>query len=506
MLYNIKPTKPFQFIPLFLNGTPRRPCTNTKLGIKDIPGPKIFPVIGSLYKYWPIIGDYNADTLDKNAWLNWRRYGGLVREYPIVNLLHIYEPELMEIIFRQNDRYPARRSHIAMLHYRLGKPKVYNSGGLLSTNGPEWWRLRSAFQKNFSGPQNAKKYVKITDKVVTEFMQWLKDNNRSSVSDFLPYLNRLNLEVIGAVAFNERFNSFSAIEQPPHSRTSKIIAAAFGSNSGIMKLDKGVLWKIFKTPLYRKLAKSQEYLEKVSMDILLEKLNFYEKEKPEAEDASLLDNCVKQDGLGMKDIVGMMVDILMAGVDTTSYTTSFALYHLARNPACQEELFKEATKLLPNENSDISSTVLSQAVYLKCCVKESLRLNPVSIGVGRVLQNDVELKGYTIPAGTVVVTQNMVASRLPEYVKNPLSYKPERWLRGSPVYEEIHPFLSLPFGFGPRSCLAKHLAEQNMCVTILRLIRTYKINWLGGELGVKTLLINKPDKPISLQFTPRLEL
>ncbi|KAI8428844.1 hypothetical protein MSG28_007492, partial [Choristoneura fumiferana] len=78
-------------------------------------------------------GDYNAETLDKNAWLNWRRYGELVRETPGVRVVHVYDPEDIEAVFRQDDRYPARRSHVAMLHYRLGKPEVYNTGGLLST-------------------------------------------------------------------------------------------------------------------------------------------------------------------------------------------------------------------------------------------------------------------------------------------------------------------------------------------------------------------------------------
>lgn len=79
------------------------------------------------------LGDYNAETLDKNAWLNWRRYGELVREIPGVRLVHVYDPEDIEAVFRQDDRYPARRSHVAMLHYRMGKPEVYNTGGLLST-------------------------------------------------------------------------------------------------------------------------------------------------------------------------------------------------------------------------------------------------------------------------------------------------------------------------------------------------------------------------------------
>lgn len=81
------------------------------------------------------IGDYNAETLDKNAWLNYRRYGPLTREslMPGAQLLHVFDPEDIASVFRQDDKYPARRSHLAMKHYRVNKPHVYNTGGLLST-------------------------------------------------------------------------------------------------------------------------------------------------------------------------------------------------------------------------------------------------------------------------------------------------------------------------------------------------------------------------------------
>ncbi|KAJ0179934.1 hypothetical protein K1T71_004525 [Dendrolimus kikuchii] len=472
------------------------------LSYDDLPGPTCYPVIGTLYKYHPLIGDYDADALDKNAWLNWRRYGSLVKEVPGVRLVHVFDPVDIEAVFRQDGRYPARRSHLAMLHYRLSKPHVYNTGGLLATNGPDWWRLRSTFQKNFTSPQSVREHVRNTDIVTQEFIQWIKESNVSHNVDFLPYLNKLNLEVIGMVAFNERFRSFCPEEQAPESRSNKIIKAAFGSNSGVMKLDKGFLWKIFKTPLYKKLAQSQEYLEKVSTKIFMERANFFENKHSEKQ-YSLLDSFLNQSNLDMKDVIGMMVDILMAAIDTTAYATSFALYHIGRNKDTQEKMFAEIMSLLPTKSTNITPEMLAKAIYLRSVIKESLRLNPVSVGVGRFLQKDIVLKRYLIPKGTVIVTQNMVASRLPQFVNNPLEFKPERWLRGSPEYENIHPFLSLPFGFGPRSCIARRLAEQNMCITLIRLLREFEVTWIGPELGVRTLLINKPDKPVTLCFTPR---
>ena len=54
------------------------------------------------------------------------------------------------------------------------------------------------------------------------------------------------------------------------------------------------------------------------MDILLKKLNFYDKEENEIEKC-LLDSFLKLPEIDMKDIIGMMVDILMASVDTVWY-------------------------------------------------------------------------------------------------------------------------------------------------------------------------------------------
>lgn len=74
---------------------------------------------------------------------------------------------------------------------------------------------------------------------------------------------------------------------------------------------------------------------------------------------------------------------------------------------------------------------------------------------------------------TVIVTQNMTSSRLPQFVKDPLKFCPQRWQRDSEMFGNLHPFLSLPFGFGPRSCIARRIAEQNMSIMLLRVSIAY---------------------------------
>nr|CAD7610185.1 unnamed protein product [Timema genevievae] len=62
----------------------------------------------------------------------------------------------------------------------------------------------------------------------------------------------------------------------------------------------------------------------------------------------------------------------------------------------------------------------------------------------------------------VVVTQNQVTCRLPEYFSEPDKFIPERWIKGHQMYKSTSPYLVLPFGHGPRTCIARRLAEQNM--------------------------------------------
>jgi len=74
------------------------------------------------------------------------------------------------------------------------------------------------------------------------------------------------------------------------------------------------------------------------------------------------------------------------------------LYHLAKNGECQDKLYAELKNLLPAWDSQVTAEVLTRAIYLKRCLKESLRMNPVSIGVGRTVPEDTVIGGYQIPA------------------------------------------------------------------------------------------------------------
>ncbi|XP_043269589.1 cytochrome P450 302a1, mitochondrial [Venturia canescens] len=481
-------------------------ATNTARPFQDIPGPKALPIVGTLHKYLPFIGEYSFDRLHVAGAIKLAKYGPLVREefVPGESTVWVFKPDdIAEVYKSEVGSYPERRSHLALLKYRKDRSNVYNTGGLLPTNGAEWWRIRKEFQKDLSKPRCIVNYVESADEVVSEFVELC---GRQKHEDLLPLLSRLFLELTCLVAFDERFNSFSKEEMTEGSRSSKLIEAAIISNSAVLKLDNGPrLWRYFNTPLYRKMIDSQQYMEKVAVEMVSQKLKLLEK-REKVEKESLLETYLKNPNLDVKDVVGMACDMLLAGIDTTSYSISYVLYHLGRNLEAQEKLSKEAVALLPNPEDSLTSTALRSASYTKAAIKETFRLNPISVGVGRVLQNDVILSGYHVPKGTAVVTQNQIICRLPEYFPEPDSFLPERWMRDnddSSIKKPVNPHLVLPFGHGMRSCIARRLAEQNMQIILLKLCRRYKFIWEGGKLDWRSLLINKPDGPINLRFYER---
>ncbi|XP_017009646.2 cytochrome P450 302a1, mitochondrial isoform X1 [Drosophila takahashii] len=477
-----------------------RQCTFAK-PYQAIPGPRGPFGMGNLYNYLPGIGSYSWLKLHQAGQDKYEKYGAIVREtiVPGQDIVWLYDPRDIASLLNERD-CPQRRSHLALAQYRKNRPEVYKTTGLLPTNGPEWWRLRAQLQKELSAPKSVRNFVCQVDGVTKEFLRFLQESRKGDAIDMLPKLTRLNLELTCLLTFGARLQSFSPKEQDPKSRSTRLMDAAETTNSCILPTDQGLqLWRFLETPSYRKLSLAQSYMESVALELLEENII------NGSVGSSLISAYLKNPELDRSDVVGTAADLLLAGIDTTSYASAFLLYHVARNPEVQQRLYEEAKRVLPNPKDQLSMDALrTDITYTRAVLKESLRLNPIAVGVGRILNQDAIFSGYFVPKGTTVVTQNMVACRLEQHFQDPLSFQPDRWLQHRSA---LNPYLVLPFGHGMRACIARRLAEQNMHILLLRLLREYELIWSGsdGELDVKTLLINKPDAPVLIELRLRRE-
>lgn len=341
-----------------------------------------------------------------------------------------------------------------------------------------------------SSPQNVRQLLPQTDEIIREFIEILPTNFNENleIKDLIPEVERLNLELTCLIAFDERLQSFSESARDENSISSKLIKAGEETNSLILPLDQGFqLWRLFETKEYKKLRRAQEVMQSIAIDLI----NGY-KQKSHNRNA-LLSQYLNNPKIDKRDIIGMSCDLLLAGVHTTSYTTATALYHISRNKKVQDLMHEEAKKVLPDKNDEIIPQIMNNEIpYTRAVLKENFRLNPISIGIGRILNHDTIFSGYLVPKNvskilhfniknnqwnffvqTTVVSQNFVACRLEENFPNALEFKPERWLKLS-NQQKINPYLVIPFGHGMRSCIARRFAEQSILIFLLRVSKFFK--------------------------------
>ena len=132
------------------------------------------------------------------------------------------------------------------------------------------------------------------------------------------------------------------------------------------------------------------------------------------------------------------------------------------------------------------------------CIKEAMRLSPTSSGSLRVIENDVVIQGYEIPKGTMLWWLHSINNLDENVFPNPNQFIPERWIENK---NEIPKFANRQFSHGPRMCVGKRFAVQEIGVLLCKIVQRFNVEWGDTrELGniVETLL--KPDGPLRLRF------
>ncbi|KAK3725253.1 hypothetical protein QZH41_001277 [Actinostola sp. cb2023] len=80
--------------------------------------------------------------------------------------------------------------------------------------------------------------------------------------------------------------------------------------------------------------------------------------------------------LSREDILASVIDLIFAGVETTSNTKLWSLYMLGKNQDKQDILYEEITSAVLKPGEIPSADVIGKMSYLKAWIKESLRLYP----------------------------------------------------------------------------------------------------------------------------------
>ncbi|OKH56013.1 cytochrome P450 [Calothrix sp. HK-06] len=188
---------------------------------------------------------------------------------------------------------------------------------------------------------------------------------------------------------------------------------------------------------------------------------------------SLMMSARYDDGQPMSHIElrDQLMTLMLAGHETTASALTWAFYWLDIQPETRDKLLNELSTL--NNFSD--TMAISKQPYLTAVCQESLRIYPIVLsGVFRKVKTPIEIMGYKLPEGTLVVPGIYMAHHREETYPEPNKFKPERFLnRQYSAYEYI------PFGGGSRRCIGSAFAMHEMKIVLTTVLSKYKLSLLN---------------------------
>ncbi|KAG5674776.1 hypothetical protein PVAND_004726 [Polypedilum vanderplanki] len=401
-----------------------------------------------------------------------------------------------ETILLNEGNFPNRYSFEILKYFRETlRPDVYGGeyGSVASENGERWYKIRTIINQVMLPPKNVQQFVQPIDEISNEFIDFIRKRSNDTNDEILGKdINLWTLESMASVTLNKRLNLFNEKFIDPRARELIQCVRKFFIMTVDFELNPSI-WKFYHTKAFK------EYME-VNDKLLNTVLSFIEETMENMKNTT--DNNQEVEGILQKLLkidkrvaVIMASDSLFAGIDTTGSGTIGVLYCLAKNPEKQEKLRQEILKIFPNKDEPIDARKMANMPYIRSCIKEALRLFPPVSGTSRTIAKDLVLSGYQIPAGTVVVTWPQLFYRQEKFFPKSNEYIPERWLKESVKdcpHLQVEKFHFLPFGHGVRSCPGKRIANMEMEVLLINLLRKFKIEWHQDDMKVNSVLVNIP--------------
>ncbi|KAG8374860.1 hypothetical protein BUALT_Bualt10G0039500 [Buddleja alternifolia] len=184
-------------------------------------------------------------------------------------------------------------------------------------------------------------------------------------------------------------------------------------------------------------------------------------------DQDFLDTLIYK-GFTDDQINKLFEELFQAGIDTTTSTINRTMIELLNNPESMTKLKKELVSKLNQHFCKESD--LEALPYLQACVKETLRLHPPAplLLSHRALET-CQVMNYTVPKNARVLVNVWAIARDPTVWKDPLEYRPERFLESTLDFKG-NDFEFLPFGAGRRICPGLPMAAKIVPLVVASLI------------------------------------
>ncbi|XP_015780617.1 PREDICTED: cytochrome P450 27C1-like [Acropora digitifera] len=494
---------------------------------EDIPGPK-----RSLRN---LIAVYRrSEGLTKNFKVVeafFKEYGPIFKQDLTGDMLmvHILDPDDYKKVFRAEGKYPQR----PLLDFWVEHRKRRNYfPGLVLLQGEEWQRVRKSIAPKMmrlkTVQENIDNFHAVTGDAITRIIK-LKEacGGDGHIPNLEEELKKFSMESIGTVAFNTRLGLY---QDPPPEKALKFIEAVdtfFIQTQKMLNLPSAMMRQYIDTPALKKFFKAADDIVDIGEYFISNKMKELKEMTEKGIEVSdevvpVLTYLLTTQNLSLEEVNGLAIDVISAGVDTLgcpqqgSHIPAFLVNGIVIIPSLinggsvgtvlRAPMWPGGFRVVPNNLVVRKYLLFYPDTKCRILIIMSLfcfspRLSSVLPGNARVLDQDIVLSGYRIPAKTFIAMELYCTAHSEKYFKDAMEFKPERWLREN--RDEYHAFANLPFGYGVRMCLGRRVAELEIYLFLCKLLQRFRIEYVGEELEPIQKLLSVPEKPVKVKLVDR---
>uniref|UniRef100_A0A0E0QXG1 flavonoid 3'-monooxygenase n=2 Tax=Oryza TaxID=4527 RepID=A0A0E0QXG1_ORYRU len=213
------------------------------------------------------------------------------------------------------------------------------------------------------------------------------------------------------------------------------------------------------------------------------------------------------------EIKALILNLFVAGTDTTSTIVEWTMAELIRHPDILKQAQEELDVVVGRDRL-LSESDLSHLTFFHAIIKETFRLHPSTpLSLPRMASEECEIAGYRIPKGAELLVNVWGIARDPAIWPDPLEYKPSRFLPGgthTDVDVKGNDFGLIPFGAGRRICAGLSWGLRMVTMTAATLVHAFDWQLPADQTPDKlnmdeafTLLLQRAE-PLVVHPVPRL--
>ncbi|KAG2332327.1 hypothetical protein Bca4012_018090 [Brassica carinata] len=417
-----------------------------RLRFKLPPGPRPKPIVGNLYDIKPV---------RFRCYYEWAETYGPIISVWIGSILNVVvsSAELAKEVLKEHDQKLADR-------HRNRSTEAFSRNGqdlIWADYGPHYVKVRKVCTLELFTPKRLESLRPIREDEVTAmvesvFRDYNLPENRVKGLQLRKYLGAVAFNNITRLAFGKRFVNAEGVMDEQGLEFKAIVSNGLKLGASL-SIAEHIPWLRWMFPADEKAFAKHGARRDILTRAIMEEHTLARQKSSGAKQhfVDALLTLKDQYDLSEDTIIGLLWDMITAGMDTTAITAEWAMAEMIKNPRVQQKVQEEFDRVVGLDRV-LTEPDFTRLPYLQCVVKESFRLHPPTpLMLPHRSNAHVKIGGYDIPKGSNVHVNVWAVARDPAVWENPLEFRPERFLEED-VDMKGHDFRLLPFGAGRRVC------------------------------------------------------